>query len=340
MNIYELLSVKPGCSFEQITEAKQEFERRAKEYNVSEDWLKRVYEHYDLITRVGIGEYNRRIQIKKHSYSLNMPNVNIFDDAFFDEIKKNEEIDYTIKLLQERNRDKVINDYEERLALKSNRVKPKKTNFKVHKTHKKVQAKNVRIAPLAKVAVATGVVLVALTTLVTGCAKIDAMANIYSESPQETTVQNSNYDENLELINYKVKLGDTQFKIVNELNLNEYEASKIPLNIFEGEVYKVYVSQDIAQEYNYNNEYIKTFLCTYELEPGGTLYEIAKYAKDTYPQVFDNMSIGEIKEQIASDNGCTVGQYQAKTYVINCYKTQAELDKLAQMGVINTGRQF
>ena len=71
-----------------------------------------------------------------------------------------------------------------------------------------------------------------------------------------------------------------------------------------------------------------------------TLFEIASYVKDAYPEVFENMSIGEIKEQIARDNGCTTQDYQAKTYVINCYKTQAELDKLTEMGVISSGMQF
>lgn len=337
MNLYDLLAIHPNCTEQEFEKAKNRFYNTTKRYsNISPDWIEFVDKHCTLREKIGVVEYNKRIKMKETVKKETGKDIDIFDDSLFVPIKFTDE-----EVRQSNAEFEFFNKKSKENAVKKYSAIEKINNtYKLDKTTEKKKTKGLKKA-LTKV---IAVVLAVTTTFVVIKVGSEIYKKYVVDNPDitvvETTTEKDFLEEEKVLMDYKVELGDTKTKIVNKLDLADEEASKISENIFEGQVYKFFVSEDIAQEYNYNNKIIKTFLDTYELQFGGTLYEIASYVKDAYPEVFENMTIGEIKEQIARDNGCTTQNYQAKTYVINCYKTQAELDKLIEMGVISSGMQF
>lgn len=337
MKLYQILGIKSNCTKEEFEKAKNRFYSTAQRYsNISPVWVDFVNKHCTLIEEIGLSQYNKRVNMQETVKKETGEEIDIFDDSLFVHMKfTEEEVRQSNAELDFFNRKSKENAVKKYSGLENDKQK-----YKLERTTEKKNTKGLKKALTKVVAV-----VLAVTTLFV---VIKVGSEIYKkyvvDNPDITVVETTTEKEVLEeekiLIDYKVELGDTKTKIVNKLDLSKESASRIPNDVFEGQVYKVYVNEDIAQEYNYNNKIIKTFLDTYELQSGGTLYEIASYVKDAYPEVFENMTIGEIKEQIARDNGCTTQDYQAKTYVINCYKTQAELDKLTEMGVISSGMQF
>lgn len=325
LDIFKLLRIKEDCSIEQIYEAIEEFNKK-EDSAIKRESIKLIEENMNLIKRVGLDEYKRRLAIRKELSSQGQK-INIFDDESFKRVFGSINGNYTnfnqithmngtIKILDECFSDnkgsKKNNGNVNFCLVRENDKKPKRT-------------KNLRNALIFVVAV-VGAVIIFSTALI-------GYTNNFPDTPSTTVSQSSSEEdstkqEELVFIDYEVISGDTKTKIVNKLELNQEQSSKIPVDIYQGDVYKLKVNKEIADSYNYEYKIIRTMVFSYELPPGGSLFDIAQYAKEEYPELFGNLTLNQIVSQISSDNGCTHYDYSYGTYNIYIHASQKQIDEL------------
>lgn len=340
-NIYILLGIATKDLSEEkmlkkIEERKEKLDRLS-DHNMGFGVNVIVNKHYELIKRIGLAEYDKRVKIQNRFYKENGTNIDIFNDDFFEEIKLNFDINDSINIFRERE----LERFEQ-----SQNIKPKKTDsnikngkkFKIHKTSRKKTTKNFSAFPLKKVFIATGVSIGVLSVfaiaLLSNGDLIDKSSKVNNITTQQAMTNSWEDKENLIPIEYKVISGDTKTKIINKLELSEEEAQKIPVNIYIDQTYKLKVKEEIADSYNYEYKTTQKKVFSYELPSGGSLFDIASYAKEEYPELFGNLSLNKIVSQIASDNGYTPSDYNAGTYTIYFHASQKEIDELTNEGLL------
>lgn len=138
-----------------------------------------------------------------------------------------------------------------------------------------------------------------------------------------------------EKINYIVESGDTKSELIEELELDDKEASKLPRNLYIGEEYNLYVPTEIANEYNKEQEEKneKEYLCTITLLPGDDLLSVAESVKKEYPEQFKNLRPIQIARKIAHDNGYySADEYQPGDYTIYAPHPSDIYDEVVSFG--------
>lgn len=133
MNLYDILKIKPGCNLEEISKAKKNFDIRCERINIPDKWKEMVNAHYELIMRIGVEEYNKRIIEAQNKQKNGIINFNIFDDDNFkDDYFQDQELEYFNKHARMNAANKLLDEYsKETHKVKTTKKKKDKRKFVV-----------------------------------------------------------------------------------------------------------------------------------------------------------------------------------------------------------------
>lgn len=239
-------------------------------------------------------ERYKKINAKSNKDQTNTEQVFIFIEQELQKIQTigKDEYDREVKeKLDKQNRDRLLDEYSS----------DNKANYKIQKSNQynNKKANNVEKSKLVKkIIIISGAIILVLVSV----GAINHVIN--NHSVNTTTVTYTDQDEQKVKIIYTIEPGDTATGIEQRFKCESHLGNSI---IYEGQQITLYVSPEIAEEYNKEQESKKAAeqpdsFVQYTIKAGDTLPEIAKAYGVTCQQIMDyNNNITDIRTIYAGD---------------------------------------